>query len=115
MLRHSGETSSAVPGRTLQVYLAQKKHPPPYDRHSSPGIGLLLTVGSYGGDVSYERGTPVEAPTRTFFADSVALHFIARIQMALHSAAVQKVAARSNDSAATFLAERPGGELTSGS
>ena len=41
----------------LQGYLAHKKHPPslrpPYGPRDRP------TVGSYGGDVSYERGTPV--------------------------------------------------------
>jgi len=41
----------------LQGYLAHKKHPsslgPPYGPRHSP------TVGSWEGDVSYERGAPV--------------------------------------------------------
>jgi len=44
--------------RRLQMYLAQKKAPtllgPPSDPVHSPAIG------SKGGAVSYERGTPVE-------------------------------------------------------
>ena len=43
---------------TLQGFLVHKKHPPPQDHHGSLGIGP--TVGSYGGAVSRERGTPVD-------------------------------------------------------
>ena len=43
----------------MQVYLAHKKDPPPtgppYDPRYTP------TAGSYGGAVSYERGTSVRA------------------------------------------------------
>ena len=41
----------------LQGYLVHKKQPPPQDRHMA--LETDTTVGSYGGDVSYERGTPV--------------------------------------------------------
>ena len=41
----------------LQGYLAHAKRPPPQEDHSFLGIGLLKSPP--GGEVSYERGTPV--------------------------------------------------------
>jgi len=46
--------------RMLQVYLAHKKHPPPYDYNRSLGTGLLY--GPTGGMGSSERGTSVMCP-----------------------------------------------------
>jgi len=60
--------------RAVQGYLAHKKQPPPlgppYVPRHSP------SVGSQGGAVSYERGTPVSpAPERTVFRTNSAYSF----------------------------------------